>query len=58
MTENLHENVFWKEIQRIRKGTSGNEEMVKTEDGTMLVEKEAVKERWVEYFEGLLNIER
>ena len=25
--------------------------------GTMLVEKEAVKERWAEYCEGLLNVE-
>ena len=30
---------------------------MKTEDGIMLVEKEAVKERWAEYFEGLLNVE-
>ena len=30
MTENFHENMFWKEAYRIRKGTSGNEERVKT----------------------------
>ena len=30
---------------------------MEAEDGTKLVEKEAVKERWTEYFEGLLNVE-
>ena len=37
-----------KEVKRIRKGTSGNEERV---------EKEAVKERWAEYFGSLFNVE-
>ena len=46
MTENFHENkMFWKEVQRIRKRTSGSEERVKAEDGTMLVWEEAIKER-------------
>ena len=26
MTGNIHENIFCKEVQRLRKGTSGNEE--------------------------------
>ena len=30
---------------------------MKTKDSTMLVEKEAIKERWTEYFEELFNIE-
>ena len=34
-----------------------NEERLKTENGTMLVEKKAIKERWVEYFELMLNVE-
>ena len=38
------------------KRTSGNLERV-NKDATMLVEKEAVKERWTEYFKGLLNVE-
>ena len=33
-----------------------NEERMKIEDSIVLVEKEAVKERWVEYFVGLLNV--
>ena len=58
MTENFHENkMIWKKVQRTRKETSGNEEKVKRDNGTMLVEKKAVKERWVEYFDGLLNVE-
>ena len=58
MTENFHENkMFCKELQRIKKGTFGNKERVKREDGTILVEKEAVKERWVEFFEVLFNVE-
>ena len=56
MTENFHENkMFCKEVQRVKKGISGNEERVKREDGTILIEKEAVKERWVEFFEVLFN---
>ena len=44
--ENLYRNkMFWKEVQRIRKGTSGNEERVKAEDSTVLIEKETFKER-------------
>ena len=39
------------------KETTGNEERVKTKDGTMLVEKEAVKEGYNEHFEVLLNVE-
>ena len=30
---------------------------MKTEDGATLVEKEAVKERWINHLEGLLNVE-
>ena len=40
--------MLWKEAQRIREGTSGNER-VKIENGTMV----QVKERRAEYFEGL-----
>ena len=49
MTEDFHENkMIWKEVQKIRKGTSENEERVKIGNDTMLVEKEAVKERWAD----------
>ena len=36
---------------------SGNEERMKAEDGPMLIEKEAVKEKKAEYYEGLLKLE-
>ena len=59
MTEHFYENnMFWKEVQRIRKGTSEKEERVKTEDGTMLVEKEGFKKRWAEYYQVLLHVEK
>ena len=36
MTENFHENkMYWKEVYRIRKGTSGNKERMKAEDVTL-----------------------
>ena len=35
----------------------GNEERGKTEDGTILIEKETAKEGQSEYFEGLLYVE-
>ena len=58
MTENFYENkMSWKELERIRKGTPGNEERMKADDGIILVEKEAVRERWADYFEGLLNVD-
>ena len=38
-------------------GNIWKKERVKTKDGTMLVEKQAAKERWYDYFEGLLNQE-
>ena len=49
--------MFWKKVERIRKGTSGNKEKVKIADDTMVVEKEAVKVRQAQYFEKLLNVE-
>ena len=59
MTDNFQENkkMFWKEVKRIRKGTSNREERVKDEDGSLLVERKAVERRWVEYFERLSNVQ-
>ena len=36
--------MLWKDVQRIRKGTSGNIEKLKTEDSKMLIENKVVKE--------------
>ncbi len=59
MTRDFQENkkMLRKEVKRLQKGTSGKEESVKAEDGTMLIEKEAVRKTWAECFEGLLNVE-
>jgi len=59
LTENFQVNkkMFWKEVKRTRKGTSGKEERVKAENGRLLIEKDAVRKRWAEYFERLLNVE-
>ena len=59
MTGNFQRNkkMFWKEVKRLRGGASGKEERVKAEDGRMLIEKDAVRKRWAEYFERLLNVE-
>ena len=59
MTDNFQENkkMFWKEVKRVRKGTSNREERVKDEDGSLLVERKAVERRWVEYFERLSNVQ-
>ncbi|KAK7907805.1 hypothetical protein WMY93_016417 [Mugilogobius chulae] len=59
LTDNFRESkkMFWKEVKRVRKGVSGREERVKTEDGRMLNEGNEVRKRWAEYFERLLNVE-
>jgi len=59
LTENFQVNkkMFWKEVKRTRKGTSGKEERVKTEGGRLLIEQDALRKRWAEYFERLLNVE-
>ena len=59
MEGNFEENrkMFWKEVKRLKNGESGREEVVKGMDGQLLVEEGAVRNRWAEYFEGLLNVE-
>ena len=47
---------FWKEVKRVRKGSSRSEETVKDGNGRSVKGNEARK-RWAEYFESLLNIE-
>ncbi len=39
----------------MRKVTSEKEERVEAKDGTILIKKEAIRKRWAEYYEGLLN---
>ena len=47
---------FWKEVKRVRRGGSRNEETVKDGNGRSVKGNEARK-RWAEYFESLLNVE-
>lgn len=49
--------MFWKEVTRIRKSTSGKEEGVKTKDATLLVERAVVDRRSTVYFEGFLSVD-
>ncbi len=37
--------MFWKEVNKLRKGSSGKEKGVKAEDGMMLIEKDVVDKR-------------
>ena len=47
---------IWKEVKRVRKGGSRNEETVKDENGQLVTGRKAQK-RWAGYFENLLNVE-
>lgn len=42
-------------IKNVRSGFQPRQSMVKNDMGTLLVDKEEVTDRWVSYFEGLLN---
>ena len=58
LSEKFEQNkMFWKELKEVRKGESRREEAVKDENGQVLVERDAVKRRWVGYFGGLLNVQ-
>ena len=48
--------MFWKEVKRVRKEVHGEEMREKDRDGKMLVEEKAVRHRWAEYFDELLNV--
>ena len=42
-------------INKIRKGYQPRQEFIEDKEGNMLVIKDAIKDRWVEYFQELLN---
>ena len=44
-------------MKREQKGVHGEEMRVKDWDGYMLVEGKAVRYRWAEYFDELLNVQ-
>ena len=47
--------MFWKEVQRVRKGEQARE-MVKDVIGQILRDGVEVRRRWAEYFEPVLNV--
>ena len=49
--------MFWKEVKRVRKGEQGEDIRAKDRDKNMLIEGKAVRRRWAEYFEELLNVQ-
>ena len=51
-----NKRVFWKEVKRVRKGEQTREEMVKDVNGQILRDGVAVRRRWAEYFELVLNV--
>lgn len=57
--EKFEENkkMFWKEVKRVRKGEPDVVKGVKDRQGNLLSEDGAVRKRWAEYFEQLLNVE-
>ena len=59
LSQNFKRNrkMFWKEVKRGRKGLQGDETIVKDRDGNKRVEGKAVRHRWAEYFDELLNVE-
>ena len=51
-----NKKMFWREVNRTRKGVEMKEECVKDVNGRVLAESDEVCERWKEYFDGLLNV--
>ena len=52
----VNKKIFWKEVQRVRKGQQAREEMVKYDNGQILRDGVEVRRRWAEYFEQVLNV--
>ena len=59
LSEKFNENkkLYWKEVKKERGGCKSGSDKVKDKEGNVLSEREAVKGRWKEYFEGLMNVE-
>ena len=48
--------MFWKEVERVRKGEQTRQEMVKDVNGQILRDGVEVRRRWAEYFEMVLHV--
>ena len=51
-----NKKMFWKEVNRVRKGEQAREEMVKDVNCQILRDGVEVRKRWAEYFEQVLNV--
>lgn len=47
--------VFWKTMKRLRNPNGGSLQTIKDKDGRILIDGEAIVDRWKEHFEELLN---
>ena len=50
------QNMFWKEVKRVRKGDLAREEMVNDVNGQIFRDGVEVRRRWAQYFEQVLNV--
>ena len=51
-----NKKMFWKEVKRVKKDEQARDEMVKDVNGQILRDGVAVRRRWAEYFEQVLNV--
>ena len=51
-----NKKIFWKEVNRVRKGKQARDEMVKDVNGQILHDDVMVRSRWAKYFELVLNV--
>ena len=58
LSQKFEENkkLYWKEVERERGGRKVMSSKVRDEDGRLVKESRAVRERWREYFEGLMSM--
>ena len=52
----VNQNMFWKEVKRVKKSKQARDEMVKDVNGQILRDGVEVRRRWEEYFEQVQNV--
>ena len=59
VAEDFRQNkkMFWKEVNRVRKGEGKRSNAVKSEQGDLIHDSVNVVDRWKEYFKELLNVQ-
>ena len=51
-----NKKMFWKEVQRVKKGEQSRDEVENYINGQILRDGVEVRRRWAAYFEQLLNV--